>query len=105
MNLVFYIDKTFEHEFTSNNLIKSDMVIDRNQRRGKIQAYRELMGDRDQYKLKSQQTHLQFTNQRCEMPAPVVVYADFESAIDDRNKHKPIMLSCLAVSRIPAIDT
>ena len=29
------------------------------------------------------------------MPAPVVVYADFESAIDDKNKHKPIMLSCL----------
>ena len=39
------------------------------------------------------------------MPAPVVVYADFESAIDDKNKHKPIMLSCLAVSRIPAIQT
>ena len=39
------------------------------------------------------------------MPAPVVVYADFDSAIDDKNKHKPIMLSCLAVSRIPDIDT
>ena len=39
------------------------------------------------------------------MPAPVVVYADFESAIDDKNRHKPIMLSCLSVSRIPAIDT
>ena len=39
------------------------------------------------------------------MPAPVVVYADFESAIDDKNRHKPIMLSCLAVSRIPAIQT
>ena len=39
------------------------------------------------------------------MPAPVVVYTDFESAIDDKNKHKPIMLSCLAVSRIPAIQT
>ena len=39
------------------------------------------------------------------MPAPVVVYADFELAIDDKNKHKPIMLSCLSVSRIPAIDT
>ena len=38
------------------------------------------------------------------MPAPVVVYADFESAIDDKNRHKPIMLSCLAVSRIPAIE-
>ena len=38
------------------------------------------------------------------MPAPVVVYADFESAIGDKNRHKPIMLSCLAVSRIPAID-
>ena len=39
------------------------------------------------------------------MPAPVVVYADFESAIDDKNRYKPIMLSCLAGSRIPAIDT
>ena len=29
MNLVFNIDKTFEHEFTSNNLIKSDLFIDR----------------------------------------------------------------------------
>ena len=39
------------------------------------------------------------------MPAAVVVYADFESAIDDKNTHKRVMLSCLAVSRIPAIDT
>ena len=39
------------------------------------------------------------------MPAPVVVYADFESAIDEKNKHKSIMLSCLAVSRIPTIQT
>ena len=48
---------------------------------------------------------ISWTNQRYEIPAPVVVYADFESAIDDKNKHKPIMLSCLAVSRIPAIDS
>ena len=39
------------------------------------------------------------------MPAPVVVYADFESTINEKNKHKPIMLSCLAVSRIPIIQT
>ena len=39
------------------------------------------------------------------MPAPVVVYADFGSAINEKNKHKPIMLSCLAVSRIPIIHT
>ena len=39
------------------------------------------------------------------MAALVVVYADFESAIDDKNKHRPIMLSCLAVSRISAIQT
>ena len=39
------------------------------------------------------------------MPAPVVVYVDFESAIDEKNRHKPIMLSCLAVSRIPTIHT
>ena len=29
MNLVFNIARTYEHEFTSNNLIKSNMVIDR----------------------------------------------------------------------------
>ena len=39
------------------------------------------------------------------MPTPIVVYADFESVIDDKNRHKPIMLFCLAVSRIPAINT
>ena len=39
------------------------------------------------------------------MLAPIVVYADFESAIDDKNRHKPIMLSYLTVSRIPVIDT
>ena len=39
------------------------------------------------------------------MPAPVVVYADFESAIDEKNRYKPIMLSCLAVSRITTIQT
>ena len=70
-----------------------------------VQAHRELMDDCDQYELSSEETRLQFTNQRYEMPAPVVVYADFESAIDDKNKHKPIMLSCLVVSYIPAIQT
>ena len=44
-------------------------------------------------------------NQRYEMPAPVVVYADFESVIDYKNRHKPIVLYCMAVSRIPDIDT
>ena len=39
------------------------------------------------------------------MSAPVVVYADFESAINEKNKHKFIMLSCLAVSRIPTTQT
>ena len=48
---------------------------------------------------------LRFANQRLEIVAPVVVYADFESAIDDKNRYKPIILSCLAVSRIPAIQT
>ena len=38
------------------------------------------------------------------MSAPVVVYVDFESAIDEKNRHKPIMLSCLAVSRISTIQ-
>ena len=63
------------------------------------------MDECDQYELESQQTYLRFTNQRFEMPAPVVVYVDFESAIDEKNRHKPIMLSCLAVSRIPTIHT
>ena len=63
------------------------------------------MNDRDQYDLWSENTYLLFTHQRFEMPAPVVVYADFESASDDKNRHKPIMLSCLVVSRIPAIQT
>ena len=70
-----------------------------------VQVHREHVDESDQYKLSSEETRLRFTNQRYEMPAPVVVYTDFESAIDDRNRHKPIMLSCLAVSRIPAIDT
>ena len=70
-----------------------------------VQAHREQMDERDLYELTKDPTHLRFTNQRFEMPAPVVVYADFESAIDDKGKHKPIMLSCLAVSRIPAFAT
>ena len=53
-----------------------------------------MIDERYIFELKSQQTYLRFTNQRYEMPAPVVVYADFESAIDDINRHKPIMLSC-----------
>ena len=39
------------------------------------------------------------------MLAPVVVYADFESDTNEKNKHQPIMLSCLAVSCIPTIQT
>ena len=70
-----------------------------------VQVHRELVNESEEYELANEETRLRFTNQRYEMPAPVVVYADFESAIDDKNRHKPIMLSCLAVSRIPAIDT
>ena len=70
-----------------------------------VQIFRDQLDERDQYELESQQTHLQFTNQRFEMPALVVVYADFESAIDKKNKHKLIMLSCLDVSHIPTIHT
>ena len=40
------------------------------------------------------------------MSAPVVVeYANFESAINEKNKHMPILLFCLAVSRILTIQT
>ena len=31
------------------------------------------------------------------MPASIVVYANFKSSIDGKNRHKPIMLFCLAV--------
>ena len=47
-----------------------------------VEVHRDQIDERDQYELESQQTHLRFTYQRFEMPAPVVVYADFESAID-----------------------
>ena len=70
-----------------------------------VQAHRELVNESEEYELSNEETRLRFTNQQYEMPAPVVVYADFESVIDVKNTHKPIMLSCLAVSRIPAIDT
>ena len=70
-----------------------------------VQAHREQIDECELYELAKERTPLRFVNQPFEMPAPVVVYADFESAIDDKNKHKPIMLSCLAVSRIPAIQT
>ena len=36
MNLVFNITRTYEHEFTSNNLIKSNMVIDRISMKGEV---------------------------------------------------------------------
>ena len=52
------------------------------------QIFWDQIDERDQYELESQQTHLQFTNQRFEMPAPVVMYADFESAIDEKNRPK-----------------
>ena len=70
-----------------------------------VQVHRNQIDECDQYELESQQTHLRFTNQRFEMPAPVEVYAYFESAIDEKNRHKPIVLSCLAVSRISTIHT
>ena len=69
------------------------------------QIHRDQVDERDQYELESQQIHLRFTNQQFEMPAPVVVYADFELAITEKNRHNPIMLSCLDVSRIPTIHT
>ena len=70
-----------------------------------VQVHRELVDESNQYDLANEETRLRFTNQRYEMPAPVVVYADFELATDDKNRHKPIMLSCLAVSHIPDINT
>ena len=36
---------------------------------------------------------------------PMVVYADFEPSIDGKGIHRPIMLTCLAVSQIPSIKS
>ena len=68
-------------------------------------VYTKLTNTNQEIEMSSEETRLRFTNQRFEMPVPVVVYVDFESASDDKNRHKPIMLSCLGLSRIPAIQT
>lgn len=39
------------------------------------------------------------------MPVPVVVYADFECCIDKDKQHKPILLSCVTVSKIDDVKT
>ena len=39
------------------------------------------------------------------MQVPVIAYVDFESTINEKNRHKPIILSCLAMFRIPTIHT
>ena len=70
-----------------------------------VQSHRDQIDECELYDLSNKDPHLRFVNQRYEMPAPIVVYADFESAIHEDGKHKPIMLSCLPVSRIPAIQT
>ena len=70
-----------------------------------VQTHRDQIDECELYDLRNKEPRLQFKNQRFEMPAPVVVYADSESAIHEDGKHKPIMLSCLAVLRIPAIQT
>ena len=38
VNLVSNIDKSFEHEYTSNNLIKSDLLIERRWMKGEGEA-------------------------------------------------------------------
>ena len=38
MNLVFNIDKSFEHEYTSNILTKSDLLIERIWIKGEAEA-------------------------------------------------------------------
>ena len=70
-----------------------------------VQVYRDQIDECDQYELESQQTHLRFINQRFEIPALVVLYSYFVSAIDEKNRNKPIMLSCLTMSCIPTIHT
>ena len=46
-----------------------------------VQTHRDQIDECELYDLRNKEPRLQFKNQRFEMPAPVVVYADFESAI------------------------
>lgn len=71
-----------------------------------IKCHPDKVSESEKYILEgSNDSRLKWSNQRYQMYAPVVCYADFESSIDKEGNHKPIMLSVARVSRIPNIST
>lgn len=71
-----------------------------------IRCHPEEVPEKDKYILDtSDDARLKWCNQRYQMYAPAVVYADFESSINERGEHNPIMLSAACVSRIPNVKT
>lgn len=71
-----------------------------------IRCHPDKVSESEKYILEgSNDSRLKWTNQRYQMYAPVVCYADFESSIDKDGNHNPIMLSVARVSRIPNVST
>lgn len=71
-----------------------------------IRCHPEEVPEKDKYILDtSDDARLKWCNQRYQMYAPAVVYADFESSINERGEHNPIILSAACVSRIPNVKT
>lgn len=70
-----------------------------------IRCHPEKVPESERYILESGDSRLRWTNQRYQMYAPVVMYADFESSINEQGEHNPIMLSVACVSRIPNVQT
>ena len=71
--------------------------------RHEILIHPEFVKESEKYKLIKKR--LIFKDGRYAMPSPIVVYADLESFSDNNGTIKPIMLSCLSVSRIPKIES
>lgn len=71
-----------------------------------IRCHPEEVPESDKYILDtSNDARLKWCNQRYQMYAPVVVYADFECSINEKHEHNPIILSAACVSRIPNVKT
>lgn len=71
-----------------------------------IKCHPNKVNESEKYILESSNdSRLKWSNQRYQMYAPVVCYADFESSIDKDGNHNPIMLSVARVSRIPNVST
>lgn len=71
-----------------------------------IRCHPEEVPEKDKYILDtSDDARLKWCNQRYQMYAPAVVYADFECSINEKGEHNPIILSAACVSRIPSVKT